>query len=134
MHGAKALVIGAGAAGLVSARCLLQRGFDVTILEKSSRIGGVWKGFTKEGPTGVYDSLRSNLPTGIMQFWGFPFKKSDESFTHHHIIQEYLESYCKSHGLTKNISFSSEVSKVYPIIGCTKQPICNSKWPKWKVR
>lgn len=35
-------IIGAGVAGLVSAKVLKRDGFDVTVFEKESTIGGVW--------------------------------------------------------------------------------------------
>lgn len=36
-------VIGAGAAGLAAARLLRDEGCDVTVLEKSFHVGGVWR-------------------------------------------------------------------------------------------
>ena len=39
-NGRKALIIGAGAAGLTAAELLARRGFDVTVLEKEKEVGG----------------------------------------------------------------------------------------------
>lgn len=37
-----ACIIGAGAAGLVSAKYSLERGFDVIVYEQTPQIGGIW--------------------------------------------------------------------------------------------
>jgi dimethylaniline monooxygenase (N-oxide forming) len=37
-----AIVVGAGVAGLQTARALLKHGFSVTVLEQSGEVGGVW--------------------------------------------------------------------------------------------
>lgn len=36
------VVIGAGVSGLVAAKCLRDDGFKVTIIERTSDIGGLW--------------------------------------------------------------------------------------------
>jgi cation diffusion facilitator CzcD-associated flavoprotein CzcO len=38
----RVVVIGAGIAGLVTAKVLRDHGFDVTVFEKEPAIGGVW--------------------------------------------------------------------------------------------
>ncbi|MBI5226136.1 phytoene desaturase [Candidatus Micrarchaeota archaeon] len=47
----KAVIIGAGIGGLATAAQLVQKGFDVTVLEKNARIGGRLSGFSAEGYT-----------------------------------------------------------------------------------
>ena len=42
MQGSTILVVGAGIAGLQTARALLKRGFDVLVLEQTDDIGGLW--------------------------------------------------------------------------------------------
>ncbi len=49
MENKKAIVIGAGISGLSAALKLKDRGFDVVVLEKTSRIGGVLDTFSKDG-------------------------------------------------------------------------------------
>ena len=36
------VVIGAGISGLATAKCLLDDGFQVTVIERSADIGGLW--------------------------------------------------------------------------------------------
>ena len=40
--GSRVCVIGAGIAGLVTAKVLLEDGFDVSVFEKEATLGGVW--------------------------------------------------------------------------------------------
>ncbi len=35
-------IIGAGASGLVTAKALIQDGFDVTIFDRENHLGGIW--------------------------------------------------------------------------------------------
>jgi cation diffusion facilitator CzcD-associated flavoprotein CzcO len=49
-------VIGAGIAGLVTAKILTEDGFQVVIFEKEPTIGGVW------APSRTYPGLRTNNP------------------------------------------------------------------------
>jgi cation diffusion facilitator CzcD-associated flavoprotein CzcO len=60
-------VVGAGAAGLVAARCLRDRGFAVRVLEKTDSVGGVWK-YRRDDV--MYRSLVTNLPKEIMCYPG----------------------------------------------------------------
>jgi hypothetical protein len=99
-------IIGAGPAGLVAARIMsrtiqqLQRGehrpvpqFQITILEKTSDIGGVWKYQPDVIPQNgsdhrpsqkrhpMYRHLRTNLPKEIMAYREYPWKIITPSFT-----------------------------------------------------
>lgn len=47
-------VIGAGIAGLVTAKTLVQDGFEVCVLEKDADVGGTW------APSRTYPGLRTN--------------------------------------------------------------------------
>lgn len=95
-------VLGAGAAGLVSARQLLREGHNVTIFEQAPAVGGTWiysdeidsdddnnrQKLVENGGTNInikkkvvhgsmYASLRTNLPRQTMAFSDFPF---DDNF------------------------------------------------------
>ncbi|KAF4748456.1 Transfer protein, partial [Perkinsus olseni] len=52
MCGQTVCVIGGGVSGIVTLRTLLAEGFDVTLLEARSRVGGVWStGYVGQGVT-----------------------------------------------------------------------------------
>jgi cation diffusion facilitator CzcD-associated flavoprotein CzcO len=57
---AQQAVIGAGAAGLITARELLKAGHRPVVLEQSSGLGGIWRSDSKSSP--LYSHLRTNLP------------------------------------------------------------------------
>jgi phytoene dehydrogenase-like protein len=45
----KIVIIGAGPAGLAAAVCLIRKGYDVTVLEGDSEVGGMSKSFSAWG-------------------------------------------------------------------------------------
>ena len=49
MDNKKAIVIGAGVSGMTAALKLKDRGFDVAVLERETRAGGVIGTFAKDG-------------------------------------------------------------------------------------
>ncbi len=121
LAGKQVAVIGAGAAGLVSAAILLQNGFEVTVYEKSSNVGGVWNYAESNA---MYESLRTNLPKEIMAFSiDDPFTDADlescdpHSFLTHSEVQRYLERYAHTYNLRHHIKFSHSVEHVYKQVG-----------------
>nr|XP_031858099.1 uncharacterized protein CI109_006541 [Kwoniella shandongensis]KAA5525171.1 hypothetical protein CI109_006541 [Kwoniella shandongensis] len=61
------LIIGAGPAGLVNARTLLQDEFSVTIVAKEDGVGGCWRN--------TYPDLTTNAPWGAFTFPGLDMPK-----------------------------------------------------------
>ena len=59
-------VLGAGAAGLACARVLTRAGYQPTVLEKDSHVGGVWKYVAESKDRPMYRGLRTNLPKEII--------------------------------------------------------------------
>jgi hypothetical protein len=112
----KVAVIGAGAAGLVTARALSSKhGIQVTVLEKNKNVGGVWA-YEKSKHRPMYKNLRTNLPKEIMAFREFPFNSDTNvkspSFVTHKDVQRYLMSYCDKFDLEKLIQFGSQVEQL----------------------
>lgn len=124
-------VIGAGAAGLVTARELLRQNLRVTVFEQASAIGGVWV-YTPEveedplgqfGPrihSSLYASLRTNLPRDLMAYSDYPFDSSgggDDAwprFPAHPLVRTYLERFARDFELTPHIQFDSRVEALEP--------------------
>ncbi|KAJ1907559.1 hypothetical protein LPJ81_000676 [Coemansia sp. IMI 209127] len=135
-------IIGAGPAGLAVARVLASEPdlpFEVTVLERSNNIGGVWnytpdsvchynvpqdssknaltRGYdercktTGGFPTPMYDDLCANLPKDVMQFPEFPFPEEAPDFPGRKQIQQYIHSYYDDpkHKLEGLVQLSSQV-------------------------
>ena len=110
MKSQKVAVIGAGAAGLITADTLRQCGINVEIFEKNNYVGGIWKYTSKSA---MYYSLVTNLPKQIMEIdKENPFSKSLPSFLTHHAVQEYLENFASSNSLLDVTTFSAMITNV----------------------
>jgi len=59
--GKKVCVIGAGGLGMVALKNLLETGFDVTVFERASYIGGLWHATTDPDQTSVLPQTRAVL-------------------------------------------------------------------------
>ncbi|KAL4160097.1 hypothetical protein PRNP1_000668 [Phytophthora ramorum] len=106
-------VIGGGAAGIVAAKCLRDEGHSVIVFEKSHSVGGVWKyneDITADSCT--YKSLRTNLPTAVMQFKGFPFPADVPSYPSHVDVLRYIKSYAEHFKVTDVTRLNSSVTSV----------------------
>ena len=123
-------VIGAGAAGLVTARELSRSGHDVTVFEQSARVGGVWvfEPIPEDDSMGLnpskavfssmYDSLRTNLPRDLMAFQDYTFDSEGgggddwQRYPHHTKVLNYLENFAAEFDILNMIRFQRTVSKV----------------------
>lgn len=131
MSSSKVAVIGAGAAGLVTARELQRAGHQPTVFERGTAVGGVWvySPETEADPLGIggprihtslYASLRTNLPRDLMAFVDYPFDSSgggkDEwpRFPGHACVREYLENFARVFGIVPLIRFDTQVVSVAP--------------------
>eukprot|EP00752_Nemacystus_decipiens_P014315 g12734.t1 len=106
-------VIGAGASGLAAGRLLRDEGCDVTVLEKSLHVGGVWRYNPEPGEKApMYRSLVTNLPKEAMAFFSLPFHEELQSFTTHDQVLDYLCAYADEHGLHPIIHLGCPVETV----------------------
>lgn len=103
---ARICVIGAGVAGLVTAKVLSQDGFDVTVFEKEPTVGGVW------APSRAYPGLRTNNPRETYAFSDFPYPEATEDFPTASRVMEYLASYAEHFGLEPCLRRSTRVLSV----------------------
>ncbi|XP_076882233.1 flavin-containing monooxygenase FMO GS-OX5-like [Bidens hawaiensis] len=126
----KVAVIGAGIAGLVTARELLRENHQVTVFEKSDQTGGTWvydhrvevDGCIPLDPNrtvvhgSLYASLRTNLPRPLMGFSDFSFEDKSYGdlrlFPGHEEVLKFFQDFAKEFGVVKVIRFNSEVVRV----------------------
>lgn len=103
-------VIGAGPAGLVTLKELLEAGHQVTCFEKTSDIGGLFR--FREDAGGVYDSLLLTSSVAITCFSDFaPPKNAPYHFKHNQYLQ-YLNDYAAHFKLRDHIRFEQEVREL----------------------
>ena len=108
-------IVGAGAAGLVCARELMQVGMQVVVFERlaqGSGCGGVWQ--HSQGGA-MYRHLRTNLPKEVMAYIGHPYDPSLPSFVGHADVGSYLDGYATEQGVLGAIRWSSEVVAATPV-------------------
>ena len=125
-------VIGAGAAGLATARVLRDAGHQPHIFEQGVRLGGIWAyeprveddllGLNPKKPvySSIYDNLRTNLPSDLMAYPDYPFDErgggqSDwPRYPHHSHVLTYLENFARDFNLESLVSFAARVTSVVP--------------------
>jgi dimethylaniline monooxygenase (N-oxide forming) len=104
----RACVVGAGPAGIATAKVLLESGFDVTVLDKYERVGGIWS------PGGCYDGLANQAARRLFEFADLPnrlhYASAEDS-------QRYLEDYARTFGVLDHLRPGTEVISVRPVDG-----------------
>ncbi|RNA32628.1 Flavin containing monooxygenase [Brachionus plicatilis] len=105
----KIAIIGAGRAGLVSAKYAVENGLEPIIFERTDQIGGLW---SRGNGTHIWEGLFSNISKYTMMFHDHPWPKSIPIFPEAKEVQEYLISYAKKFDLQKHIHFNVRVDKV----------------------
>ncbi len=112
--GMRVAVIGAGAAGLCSAKYLLAHNVDTVVYEMGSCIGGLWVFGNDNGLSPAYDSLHLNSEARVTAYKDFPFPQGSPLYPDHRQVRAYLEAYAEQFGITPHIRFRSRVTEVAP--------------------
>ncbi|MVU76302.1 NAD(P)-binding protein [Nocardia sp. ET3-3] len=99
-------IIGAGIAGLVTAKVMRDDGFDVVVFDKEDAAGGVWI----EART--YPGLRTNNSRDTYAYSEHPYPESSDVFPTAGQVREYLASYVERFGLSALLRLSTEVIRV----------------------
>ncbi|KAK9873991.1 hypothetical protein WA026_002339 [Henosepilachna vigintioctopunctata] len=116
-------IVGGGAAGLSSARHLIENGHECEIFEMSPQIGGTWL-YTDDIETdkygfpvysAMYQGLRTNLPKEVMGFPDFPIPDQEKSYITQEEILDYLNQYVKHFKLENIIRTNHIVTDVRPL-------------------
>jgi cation diffusion facilitator CzcD-associated flavoprotein CzcO len=122
-------VIGAGAAGLATAKELIREGHKVTVFEQAMQVGGLWvydpevdsdllgvEPHRKRVHSSMYASLRTNLPREVMSFIDFPFLtqqgRDERCYPSHKEVVLYLENFATEFDLLHVIQFGTLVEHV----------------------
>ncbi len=98
--------MGAGIAGLVTAKTLAQDGFEVCVLEKDADLGGTW------APSRTYPGLRTNNSRHTYEFSDHPYPPETELYPRADEVRSYLESYADRFEVRERIRFGQEVISI----------------------
>ena len=99
-------VIGAGISGLVAAKVMRGRGHDVTVVEKSVDLGGVWE------PARSYPGVQTQTPRDLYSFSDFPMPASHPEWPSGAQVHSYLNAYVDHFSLRPCMRFRTEVLSV----------------------
>jgi cation diffusion facilitator CzcD-associated flavoprotein CzcO len=102
-------IIGAGVAGLTTAKVLKQAGHEVVIFDKAPDVGGVWS------RTRRYPGLTTQSPKAQYSLSDFPMPRDYPEWPTGAQVQEYLASYAAHFGLDPDLRLSAEVTQAVPV-------------------
>lgn len=100
----KAVVIGAGMAGILAAVRLKELGHDVTVLEKGDRVGGTWR-------ENRYAGLHCDVPAHAYTYSFAPNPDWSRYLSPGPEIQRYFQKVADDYGVTAITRFGEEVSE-----------------------
>ncbi|EJL94067.1 amino acid adenylation enzyme/thioester reductase family protein [Herbaspirillum sp. CF444] len=103
-------IIGAGPAGLVAAKSLLEEGHLPTIFEKEEVLGGIWN-MKQQKEAGAYQKTRFQNSKDTSFFSDF-YPDVDEAFLSLAQVNTYLKQYADRFKLTSIIHYQSQVKSV----------------------
>jgi cation diffusion facilitator CzcD-associated flavoprotein CzcO len=96
-------IIGAGVAGLTAAKTFGARGHQVTILERSGDLGGVWE------PARSYPDVQTQSPKDLYRYTDKPMPDSYPEWPRGPQVHAYLADYARDHGLMQRMRLNTDV-------------------------
>lgn len=110
----RALIIGAGAAGLAVAKNFTDAEIVYDHLERHADIGGVWN-FDTPG-SAAYSTLYLNSSKQLTAFDDFPMPRHYPTFPDYQQAWDYLKTYAQHHRLLERIEFNVHVTRLAPAV------------------
>ncbi|MFC1431737.1 flavin-containing monooxygenase [Streptacidiphilus sp. N1-3] len=104
----KIAIIGAGVAGLTSAKVLTQAGHQVRVYDKAPDVGGVWS------RTRRYPGVTTQSPKAQYSLSDFPMPANYPEWPDGAQIQAYFAAYAEHFGLDRVLRLSTEVTAARP--------------------
>lgn len=104
-------IIGAGFAGLASAKVLRELGHDVTVHDRTPDVGGVWS------RTRRYPGLTTQNNKQTYRFSDHPMPRRYPQWLEGAQVQQYLEAYVERFGLAPCLRLGTEVERAAPAEG-----------------
>lgn len=102
----KVCIIGAGVSGLVTAKVFSQAGNDVTVLEASPELGGVW------APSKSYPGVQTQTPRDLYCFSDYPMPADYPEWPTGEQVYKFLLDYAAHFDVMKYIRFNTAVAHI----------------------
>lgn len=96
----KAVIVGAGPAGLAAAACLKAEGVEPLILDRADRVASSWRRH--------YDCLHLHTARGRSTLPGLSYPKGVAKYPSREDVIAYLEAYATHHGLSPRLGCAVE--------------------------
>jgi dimethylaniline monooxygenase (N-oxide forming) len=97
-------IVGAGFAGLSSAKVLKEFGYEVTVFEKEPEVGGVWTNSRR------YPGLGTQNVRSTYALSDYPYPKGTPEWPSGEQVQRYLSGYVAKNGLDSHINLNETVT------------------------
>ncbi|MEJ2889697.1 flavin-containing monooxygenase [Actinomycetospora aeridis] len=101
-------IVGAGVAGLVTAKVLTEVGHDVVVYDRTPDVGGVWSA------TRRYPGLCTQSPRDTYAFSDFPMPRDLPEWPSGEQVQAYLAAYAAHTGVEELLRLGTEVISAVP--------------------
>ncbi|MSZ30138.1 MAG: NAD(P)-binding protein, partial [Actinobacteria bacterium] len=98
----RALIIGAGMSGILSAHRLMQAGIEVQLIEKGKGIGGTWR-------ENRYPGCRVDVPNHLYSYSFAARADWRQQFSAQPVLLKYFEDVAEDLAVTERVSFGVEV-------------------------
>ena len=104
-------VIGAGVAGLATAKVLTQAGHDVVVYDKAPDVGGVWSKVRR------YPGVTTQSPKAQYSLSDFPMPPEYPEWPDGAQVQQYFAAYAAKFGIDRLLRLNTEVVSAEPVDG-----------------
>jgi cation diffusion facilitator CzcD-associated flavoprotein CzcO len=108
--GGEVAVIGAGPAGLVAAKHLLEQGFEPVVLERADELGGQWN--ERSPRSALWPGMRANTSKTTTAFSDFPPPSAQPMFPSAGQVHAYLRAYAERFGVAERVRTGARVTSV----------------------
>ena len=99
-------IIGAGVSGLAAAKAFAARGHQITIVERSGDLGGVWE------PARSYPDVQTQSPKDLYRYTDKAMPDSYPEWPKGPQVHAYLTEYAKDNNLLGAIRFNTSVAQM----------------------
>ncbi len=102
-------IVGAGPAGLSTARALKRQGISFSVFERHRDVGGIWD-ITNPG-TPMYESAHFISSKTMSHFAGYPMPDDYPDYPSNRQLLAYIRAFARDAGLMPDIRFNTPVEK-----------------------